>query len=206
MVEDLERSVSEFDRRLEVALEPFRDDIERLTAIPGVSTTAAQVILAEIGPDMSRWVTRSRGRGFGLTRAPAGVARRARARVRSGSRRCWYGVPGRLPGRKRRICKHSSYASRGVGGRRRLRSPSRHPFSLPRTTCCDSEPSAATLAPTTSCAVTPCVWQSAWQTAFGSLATKCKSKRRAKTPGPAPARGVWRGSLGGTSCARPETS
>src|SRR5262249_37841289 len=45
MVEELERSVSEFDRRIEVALEPFRDDIERLTAIPGISTTAAQVLL-----------------------------------------------------------------------------------------------------------------------------------------------------------------
>jgi transposase len=55
MIEDLERSVSEFDRRIEVAVEPFRHDIERLTAIPGVSTTAAQVILAEIGTDMSRF-------------------------------------------------------------------------------------------------------------------------------------------------------
>lgn len=55
MVEELERSVREFDRRIEVALEPFRDAIERLTAIPGVSTTAAHVILAEIGPDMSRF-------------------------------------------------------------------------------------------------------------------------------------------------------
>jgi transposase len=55
MVEELERSVSEFDRRIEVALEPFRDDIERLTTIPGVSTMSAQVILAEIGVDMSRF-------------------------------------------------------------------------------------------------------------------------------------------------------
>jgi transposase len=57
MIEELERTVSEFDRRLEVALAPFRDDFERLTAIPGVSTTAAQVILAEIGVDMSRFPT-----------------------------------------------------------------------------------------------------------------------------------------------------
>jgi transposase len=57
MIEELERTVSEFDRRLEVALEPFRDELERLTAIPGVSTTAAQVILAEIGVDMSRFAT-----------------------------------------------------------------------------------------------------------------------------------------------------
>jgi transposase len=55
MVEQLERTVSEFDRRIEVALEPFREDAERLTAIPGVGTTAAQVILAEIGADMRRF-------------------------------------------------------------------------------------------------------------------------------------------------------
>jgi transposase len=57
MIEELERAVGEFDRRIEAALEPFRDDVERLTAIPGVSTTAAQVILAEIGVDMSRFAT-----------------------------------------------------------------------------------------------------------------------------------------------------
>ena len=57
MVDELERSIRAFDQRIEVALEPFRDDIERLTAIPGVSTTGAQVILAEIGADMSRFPT-----------------------------------------------------------------------------------------------------------------------------------------------------
>jgi transposase len=57
MIDELERSISDFDGRIEVALASFRDDIERLTAIPGVSTTAAQVILAEIGEDMSRFPT-----------------------------------------------------------------------------------------------------------------------------------------------------
>ena len=57
MIEELERSIREFDRRIEVALEPFRAHIERLTTIPGVSTTAAQIILAEIGADMSRFPT-----------------------------------------------------------------------------------------------------------------------------------------------------
>lgn len=55
MIEELERTTDDFDRRLEVALEPFREAIERLTVIPGVSTTAAQILLAEIGPDMSRF-------------------------------------------------------------------------------------------------------------------------------------------------------
>jgi transposase len=57
MIEEIERSIAAFDQRIEVALEPFRDDIKRLTAIPGVSTIAAQVILAEIGADMSKFPT-----------------------------------------------------------------------------------------------------------------------------------------------------
>jgi len=57
MIEELERMVSEFDGRIEVALAPFRDELKRLTTIPGVSTTAAQVLLAEIGMDMSRFPT-----------------------------------------------------------------------------------------------------------------------------------------------------
>jgi transposase len=57
MIDELERSINEFDRRIEVALDPFRNEIERLTAIPGVGTTAAQVILAEIGADMNRFPT-----------------------------------------------------------------------------------------------------------------------------------------------------
>lgn len=57
MIDELQRSISEFNKRIEVALEPFRADIERLMAIPGVSTTAAQVIVAEIGADMSKFPT-----------------------------------------------------------------------------------------------------------------------------------------------------
>jgi hypothetical protein len=46
VVETLERTVTEFDRRIEVALTPLRPEVERLSAIPGVSTTAAHVILS----------------------------------------------------------------------------------------------------------------------------------------------------------------
>jgi len=57
MVEELERSLTEFDRRLEAVLLPFCDEVKRLTDIPGISTTAAQVIVAEIGVDMGRFPT-----------------------------------------------------------------------------------------------------------------------------------------------------
>src|SRR5207344_1083970 len=41
----------------EAALAPFQDAVKRLSAVPGIGTTAAQVIIAEIGDDMSRFPT-----------------------------------------------------------------------------------------------------------------------------------------------------
>ena len=46
-----------FDARIEAALEPFRDAAERLKAVPGLSGTSAQMILAEIGTDMRPFPT-----------------------------------------------------------------------------------------------------------------------------------------------------
>jgi transposase len=57
MILQIEHTISEFDQRLEVALEPFRSHIERLTTIPGVSTIVAQTLIAEIGVDMHRFPT-----------------------------------------------------------------------------------------------------------------------------------------------------
>jgi hypothetical protein len=57
MIEHLEKAVAEFEAQVEAALEPFRAAVERLVTIPGVSKTAAHVIIAEIGVDMSRFAT-----------------------------------------------------------------------------------------------------------------------------------------------------
>jgi transposase len=54
-LEQLETTVAEFEAQIEAALQPFRAAIERLIAIPGVSTIAAHVIIAEIGCDMSHF-------------------------------------------------------------------------------------------------------------------------------------------------------
>ena len=45
------------DARIEAALAPFRDTIERLKEVPGLSETSAQILLAEIGTDMSQFQT-----------------------------------------------------------------------------------------------------------------------------------------------------
>ena len=76
----MEETIAAFDARLEAALAPFRDTVECLTQVPGPSTTAAEVVIAEIGLDISG----SRPPGIFCpgrvwfpvsTRAPASAAR-----------------------------------------------------------------------------------------------------------------------------------
>lgn len=57
VVDGLRASIAEFEARIGTALEPFRQAAERLVTIPGVSTIAAHVIVAEIGIDMTRFPT-----------------------------------------------------------------------------------------------------------------------------------------------------
>jgi transposase len=57
MIEHLEQTVTEFEAQIEAALKPFRAAVERLVTIAGVSATAAHVIIAEIGVDLSRFAT-----------------------------------------------------------------------------------------------------------------------------------------------------
>jgi transposase len=52
-IEQLEQTVGEFEERIEALIVPFQAEFTRLTTIPGISTTAAQVLLAEIGSDMT---------------------------------------------------------------------------------------------------------------------------------------------------------
>ena len=53
LIEEIERRIDAFDVRITEVLAPFRDAVERLITIPGVSRLAAEVIVAEIGPDMA---------------------------------------------------------------------------------------------------------------------------------------------------------
>jgi transposase len=56
-IELLEAQVNQIDERLGGALEPFRDAVAQLTTIPGVGELLAQVLVSEIGTDMSRFPT-----------------------------------------------------------------------------------------------------------------------------------------------------
>jgi transposase len=56
-IEALETAVREVEARLGEALAPFRVAVDRLITMPGIRETAARVIVAEIGFDMSRFPT-----------------------------------------------------------------------------------------------------------------------------------------------------
>jgi len=56
-IEALETAVREVEARVGEALAPFRVAVDRLITMPGISETAARVIVAEIGFDMSRFPT-----------------------------------------------------------------------------------------------------------------------------------------------------
>jgi transposase len=52
-VDALDSAVSALEGRIEQALAPFRTSVERLVTMPGVSTTVAAVMIAEMGADLS---------------------------------------------------------------------------------------------------------------------------------------------------------
>jgi transposase len=60
LMEDLgstERLLGQLEQRIEEAMRPFQQELDLLDTIPGVDLRIAQVILAEVGPDMSRFPT-----------------------------------------------------------------------------------------------------------------------------------------------------
>jgi transposase len=53
----LDETIEALTAEIEVRLRPFSRQVELLCTIPGISDRSAQVILAELGPDMSRFPT-----------------------------------------------------------------------------------------------------------------------------------------------------
>jgi transposase len=56
-IDGLEADIELLDTRIEAHLAPFADAVDRLDEIPGIGATAAAVIIAEIGADMTRFPT-----------------------------------------------------------------------------------------------------------------------------------------------------
>ena len=56
-IDSLESGIRQLERQMEKLLRPFRERVEQLVTIPGVSDVVAQVLIAEIGLDMTRFPT-----------------------------------------------------------------------------------------------------------------------------------------------------
>lgn len=55
LIDALNATINEIDARIGAALDPFREAADRLQTIPGISQTAANVIVAEVGVNMARF-------------------------------------------------------------------------------------------------------------------------------------------------------
>jgi transposase len=56
-IDFLDETIQTLSERVQELTRPFSREIELLDTIPGVDKRAAEMILAEIGPDMTRFPT-----------------------------------------------------------------------------------------------------------------------------------------------------
>lgn len=87
IIDALSTMVGKLERRLDKLLSPLRAQVEQLATIPGVSTTTAQIILAEVGPNVSRFPRPEALRSWaGLCpRLDESAGKRKSTRTRSGN-------------------------------------------------------------------------------------------------------------------------
>jgi len=57
LIESLERTIQQFDEEIERAIHPFRELVQLLTAIPGISNISSRAMVAEIGIQMEQFST-----------------------------------------------------------------------------------------------------------------------------------------------------
>jgi hypothetical protein len=57
LIDALEESIDAFDARIEASCRPFELVLDHLDTIPGVGKAVAEVLVSEIGVDMSRFPT-----------------------------------------------------------------------------------------------------------------------------------------------------
>jgi len=87
LIGELERHIAAFDTRIEKLLRPLRDAVAQLITIPGVSKVSAQVILAEIGADMTPFPTSGHLLSWAglVPRLDESAGKRRSTRVRKGA-------------------------------------------------------------------------------------------------------------------------
>ena len=87
LIDELERHIAAFDVRIDKLLKPLRDAVAQLITIPGVSRVSAQVILAEIGADMTPFPTSGHLLSWAglVPRLDESAGKRRSTRVRKGA-------------------------------------------------------------------------------------------------------------------------
>ena len=87
LIGELERHIAAFDARIAKLLRPLRDAVAQLITIPGVSQVSAQVILAEIGADMTPFPTSGHLLSWAglVPRLDESAGKRRSTRVRKGA-------------------------------------------------------------------------------------------------------------------------
>lgn len=160
-IDSLETAISQLERQMEKLLRPFRERVEQLVTIPGVSDTVAQVLTAEIGLDMTRFPT------SGHLVSWAGLCPRVdESAGKRRSNRCARGLPGSRPrsswplGPRPELatptCAPSSSASRPGGDPRKPSLPLPLPSSpLPTTSCATTFPIRISVPTTSTAAIVP---------------------------------------------------
>jgi transposase len=88
-IDYLDETIAMLSERIEQLIGPFAEQVALLDTIPGVDRRAAEVMLAEIGPDMGQFPTAAHlaswaGCALGTTSRPVSTARDGPARAPSG--------------------------------------------------------------------------------------------------------------------------
>jgi transposase len=88
-IDDLDDTIALLSLRIEQVIAPFAEQLALGDTIPGVDRRAAEVIVAEVGPDMGQFPTAAHlaswaGGFLGTTSRPASTARAGPARAPSG--------------------------------------------------------------------------------------------------------------------------
>ena len=154
-VDALDVAVAEIDAEVHRGLGPFRQAVQLLRSIPGVSDLTAQVIVSEIGVDMGRFPTAGHLISWaGLCpRNDESAGKRRSTRLRKGApwlKTTLVQSPGRPAERRSATCRPNSSACAIVADPRKPSAPSPPRSSPPSTTCSATAPSTKISARTTS--------------------------------------------------------
>jgi len=87
LIDSVRESIAKLEQRIEAELAPFAEAVALLKTIPGIGSTAAQTIIAEVGVDMTRFPTAGHLRSWaGLCpRMDESAGKRRSTRIRKGN-------------------------------------------------------------------------------------------------------------------------